>query len=169
MTNPELVIANAFQMDDATWKRHAHPWCFWTRLTVMPLLFLAVWSRTWFGWGALGGVAIALLWNGFNARIFPVPASTDNWVSKSVLGERVWINRSQVPVPAHHHIAPTLLTLISTAGFVLACWGLYTFDLNLTGWGTVLVYAGKIWFLDRMVWLYHDMKEANPTYRSWLY
>jgi hypothetical protein len=33
--------------------------------------------------------------------------------------------------------------------------------------GAALVYAGKLWFLDRMVWLYADMKNATPTYRRW--
>ena len=35
--------------------------------------------------------------------------------------------------------------------------------------GAVLIYAGKLWFCDRMVWLYEDMKETDPRYRSWLY
>ena len=37
------------------------------------------------------------------------------------------------------------------------------------GVGTVLVYAGKVWFLDRMVWLYEDMKDSTTEYSSWLY
>ncbi|MGH1393463.1 MAG: DUF6653 family protein [Trichormus sp.] len=28
---------------------------------------------------------------------------------------------------------------------------------------------GKLWYLDRMVWLYTEMKDINPEYRSWLY
>jgi hypothetical protein len=31
--------------------------------------------------------------------------------------------------------------------------------------GLLLVYAGKLWFFDRMVWLYRDMKsgpDAGP-------
>ena len=32
-----------------------------------------------------------------------------------------------------------------------------------------LIYLGKMWFLDRMVWLYEDMKDTTPEYRSWLY
>lgn len=38
---------------------------------------------------------------------------------------------------------------------VLAIW--------LTLFGATLVYAGKLWFLDRMVWLYEDMGAAPPT------
>ena len=31
-----------------------------------------------------------------------------------------------------------------------------------------IMYFGKLWFCDRMVWLFDDMKSGNPTYRSWL-
>lgn len=162
-------IAQSFSMDDATWKRHANPWCFWTRLSVLPLLFLAIWSRAWLGWGALLLVAIALLWMWLNARIFPVPKSTHNWVSKGVFGERVWINRQQIPIPPQHRHIPQLLTVLTVIGMVLSIGGLYTLNLTITTIGTALIYVGKLWFFDRMVWLYEDMKNANPEYRSWLY
>lgn len=35
--------------------------------------------------------------------------------------------------------------------------------------GSLVVYAGKLWYLDRMVWLYEDMKDRDPRYRAWLY
>jgi|GEM_PF-3630839 len=42
---------------------------------------------------------------------------------------------------------------------------------NLEIWptlfGAVTIYLGKLWFVDRMVWLYHDMKDANQEYSSW--
>ncbi|MHC4212843.1 MAG: DUF6653 family protein [Planctomycetota bacterium] len=28
---------------------------------------------------------------------------------------------------------------------------------------------GKRWFLDRMVWLYEEMRETNPEYSKWLH
>jgi hypothetical protein len=31
------------------------------------------------------------------------------------------------------------------------------------------VYLGKSWFLDRMVRLYDEMKDAYPQYKKWLY
>jgi len=34
-------------MDDATWKRHANPWSGWSRITILPLLCLAIMSRVW--------------------------------------------------------------------------------------------------------------------------
>jgi len=83
------AIATLFHMDNKTWAGHANPWCFWTRLTVIPLLFLAIWSRVWLGKWSLIFIAIALLWNWLNARIFAAPSSTHNWVSKGVFGERM--------------------------------------------------------------------------------
>jgi hypothetical protein len=26
----------------------------------------------------------------------------------------------------------------------------------------------KLWFVDRMVWLYEDMRQEMPEYRDWL-
>jgi hypothetical protein len=34
--------------------------------------------------------------------------------------------------------------------------------------GAVLIYCGKLWFLDHMVWLYEGMIAVNERYRSWL-
>jgi uncharacterized membrane protein len=34
--------------------------------------------------------------------------------------------------------------------------------------GVVLLVMPKVWFVDRMVWLYEDMKDAHPTYQSWV-
>ena len=49
-------------------------------------------------------------------------------------------------------------------------WRVWTrFSVWETIFGMVIVILGKSWFLDRMVWLYDEMKDANPDYRSWLY
>lgn len=101
--------------------------------------------------------------------MFCKPLSTNNWASKAVLGERVWLNRKQVAIPKHHGLAPVLLSGISGLGFLCLVWGLYYLDLWPTFFGGALVYAGKVWFLDRMVWLYEDMKDATEEYSRWLY
>ncbi|HEY9814308.1 MAG TPA: DUF6653 family protein [Candidatus Obscuribacterales bacterium] len=163
------AIAILFRLDEKTWQGHSNPWCFWTRLTVIPLLFLAIWSRVWIGEWALVFVVLALLWNWYNARIFPVPKSTKNWASKSVFGERVWINRQQVPIPDHHRIFPKALTGLSVVGLAISVNGLWAFKLPFVLLGLMLMYIGKLWFLDRMVWLYEDMKNTTPDYANWLY
>lgn len=37
-----------------------------------------------------------------------------------------------------------------------------------SGHGAALVYLGKMWFVDRMAWLYEDMKNAHPEYAAWM-
>jgi hypothetical protein len=33
--------------------------------------------------------------------------------------------------------------------------------------GGLLMYVGKLWYFDRMVWLYRDMKDKVPEYAKW--
>ena len=89
-------------MDDEVWERHANPYSGWSRVPVLSLLALAIWSRVWLGWWALVPIILIFVWIWFNPRLFPAPKSTDNWMSKGVLGERVWLNRKNVPIPTHH-------------------------------------------------------------------
>ena len=165
----ENVIAAAFRMDERTWARHANPWSVWSRNTALPLLCLAIWSRVWLGSLALLPLLLAIAWTWLNPRLFAPPRSTNNWASKAVLGERVWLNRGQVPVPPHHRRAPHVLSAVAALGVPFIVWGL----LELSIWplllGSALVYAGKLWFLDRMVWLYEDMRAERPEYAAWLY
>ena len=113
--------------------------------------------------------AIAIAWTWLNPRIFPEPRSTDNWASKAVLGERVWLNRKEIPIPKHHRIVPNILTGVSGVGLPFVIWGVWRLEIWQTLVGCILVYAGKLWFLDRMVWIYEEMKDANQEYAEWLY
>jgi len=165
----ESGIAKLFSMSAETWERHANPWSVWTRFTVLPIIVAAIWSRVWIGPWAWGLTALAIFWTWVNPRMFRKPVSTDNWASKAVLGERVWINRKQIAVPKHHRVLPNLLSGISGIGLLFLIWGLWKPEIWPTVLGAVLLYAGKVWFLDRMVWLYEDMKNSTTEYSSWLY
>ena len=165
----EGMIARAFAMTNGVWARHANPWSVWTRFVILPLLVAAIWSRVWIGWWAVLPCAAVVLWTWLNPRVFPRPRSTDNWASKAVLGERVWLARAKVPVPRHHRTAPHVLSAVSALGAAVLIWGVIALAVWPTLLGAALVYSGKLWFLDRMVWLYEDMKDADPHYRTWLY
>jgi hypothetical protein len=164
---PEKKIAKIFALDDKTWLRHANPWSVLMRNTALPLLVFAIWSRHWLGWYALVPVVLALLWIWFNPRIFPAPASFDHWASKAVLGERIWMNRDAVPVPAHHRTTPNILSGVAGIGMLFVFWGLLLLEPWPAAFGMALVYCGKLWFLDRMVWLWEDMHDTTEEYRSW--
>lgn len=166
----ERKIAAAFKMSDEAWLRHANPWSGWTRFTtVLPLLILAIWSRIWVGGWSVFPIVGAVLWMWLNPHVFPKPNSTNRWISKGVLGERVWLNRDQIPVPQHHQRVPNLLNAIAAIGGILVIWGLVVLSIWEVVFGYTLVTLGKLWYLDRMVWLYEEMKDVNPEYRSWLY
>lgn len=165
----ERKLATAFHLDEKGWSHHANPWSVWTRNSVLPLLALAVWSRAWIGWWAVLLCALGVVWGWVNPHIFPKPRSTKNWASKAVLGERLWLNRDVVPVPEHHRLAPRILMVLSFSGIPFFVWGTIALDIWPTVFGLTLVSLGKLWFIDRMVWLYEEMKDTDPVYRSWLY
>ena len=154
-------------MTEATWMRHANPLSVWTRFTCLPLLILAIWSRVWLGWWALLPVALALFWVWINPRAFPPPARTDTWASKGTFGERVFLHRRAVPIPDHHRRWAFVLGSLSAIGLPPLVWGLWHLDVTLTLLGAVMLVLPKIWFVDRMVWLYEDMKLRHPEYAAW--
>ncbi|WP_137125978.1 DUF6653 family protein [Roseomonas sp. HF4] len=154
---PERRIAAAFRMDEAAWARHANPWSGWTRLPSLPLLALAAWSRAWIGWWALPAVAAVLAWIWVNPRLFPPPRRMDAWMTRAVLGERIWLARDAVPVPLRHRRIPNILTGANVAGVAVAAYGLAVLDPWATVFGVAIATLAKMWFLDRMVRLHHDM------------
>ncbi|MGD9784683.1 MAG: DUF6653 family protein [Hyphomicrobiaceae bacterium] len=162
------TIARAFAMDEATWERHASPWSVWTRVVSLPLLLAAVWSHAWLGWWSALPIGLVMLWLWLNTRLFTPPATTDSWASRGTFGERVWLNRVNVPIPPHHARVAALLTALSAVSFVAALAGAIANDLAWTAGAGSVTWLSKMWFVDRMVWLYDEMKDQHPQYRRWL-
>ncbi|NOR31028.1 MAG: hypothetical protein GQ539_08020 [Sulfitobacter sp.] len=150
-------------MNDTVWARHANPWSGWSRVSVLPLLVLAAWSRIWIEWWTLIPVAAVLLWALLNPRVFPPPASIDNWMSKGVLGERLWISRSEGAVSAHHAPILRALSVAVALGSVMLVAGVIMLDLTLTMTGLSIAMLSKLWMLDRMVWIYMEAEEAKVS------
>jgi hypothetical protein len=149
-------------MSDATWRRHANPWSGWTRFAILPAFALAVWSRVWIGWAALLPVAALIGWTFINPRAFPPPADYGAWMTRGVLGERLWLDRANRPIPAHHARAAFLTTIVAASGLPLLAWGLWVLDPFASFAGLTLAVGGKAWFLDRMVWLHADLTGTTP-------
>ena len=156
-------------MDEATWERHAHPISVYVRMVLgLPLFVLAVWSRAWIGWWALAAVAAVAAFTYLNTRLTPPPATTRSWASRATFGERVFLARREVPIPDHHVRWAHGLTAVAVAGVPFLAWGLWALAIWPTLFGATLIYAGKLWYLDRMVWLYEDMRRVEPRYAAWL-
>ena len=147
-------------MSDAVWLRHANPWSGWTRVPILPLLALAIWSRVWIGAWAWGAVVLVLVWIWLNPRAFPVPERFDNWMTRGVLGERVFLDHFEALAP-HHQRASKLLGYASFPGLMVMVWGLWPQDAQSTLFGTVLCMLPKLWFIDRMVWILQDWERAG--------
>lgn len=153
----DKAIESSMSMDDATWARHANPWSVWTRVPILGLLALAIWSRVWIGWWCLVPVAALIAWTLYNPRAFPPPASLDNWASQAVLGERHWLARKTRPIPLHHARWAMILSVLSAVSILPLGYGLWMLDPRATFAGAMLSSVFKLWFCDRMAWLAADM------------
>ena len=161
-------LASLMRMDDTVWDRHANGWSVWTRFFSLPLMLAAIWSHVWIGGiGATALVALVAFATWINPRLFPAPKTTDTWHAKATFGERVWLNRGRVPIPRHHAVMAHILAFGGAIGAVIALWSAFTTALWPMIFGATVVIFSKLWFLDRMVWLYEDMKTRDPVYRSW--
>lgn len=151
-------LAGTMRMDDKTWARHANPWSVWTRVPLGTLLLLAIWSHVLIGWfWALVLLMVLVVWTYFNPRVFPEPANRDTWSFRGTSGERLWLDRKTNPIPRHQERVAGLLAIAGgvffAIGLIAAIWG----DLAWTLLGAVTSTLAKMWFVDRMAWLYDDM------------
>ncbi len=162
-------LTKVFGLNNETWMQHSNPWSVWTRMVILPLIALAIWSRVWIGWYSLIPIGLMFFWTWINPRFFGKPKSTKHWSSKAVFGERVWLNKKKSPIPKHHLKAILILNIITGLGLPFLIWGLYDYHIWAIVLGLVIVIFGKMWFLDRMVWVYEDMKANSDEYSSWEY
>lgn len=158
---PEARLAAFFRLDEEGWARHANPWSGWTRFATLPLLALAGWSRVWIGHWWLAILAVLCAWLWINPRLFAPPRHWNAWITRGVLGERLWLARDTVPVPPRHRRLPKVLSGVALAGFALMIWGVVVLGTWPTLAGMAVVLLAKLWFVDRMAWLHQDMTKED--------
>lgn len=157
----DKVISKVFLPDDESWLRHASPWSIWTRFATLPFIILSIWSRVWIGWYCVIPISILIFWVWINPTVFGRPSNFSSWGSKAVLGERVFMNRKEVPIPHGHKNMIVILNVLQTIGGAILVYGVWSLNIYLTIHGTTFIYLTKMWFLDRMVWLYEDSRAKN--------
>jgi hypothetical protein len=106
-------------------------------------------------------LALALGWTFINPRLFPAPLDKGTWAAKAVMGERLFLARKSVAVPERHVAMAYWLTALSFAGAIALGYGLIILDGWATVGGLAVAMTGKLWFCDRMVWLYEDMERSG--------
>lgn len=128
-------------LSDKTWERHANPWSGWTRVLSMPALAVRLYFHNLWVLGAV------LIWLIINPMVFPKPKTVDNWMSKGVLGEKLYFQDGR----KLKKDLPTLLNIINVPvfmAFLYFSWQQAVIPMILAGLLTMVV---KFWFIDRMV------------------
>jgi len=154
-------------MSDDVWMRHSNPWSVYTRFSALPIISIAFWSRDWIGIYSIALIALSFLWVWLNPRLFNAPSKTNNWASMGTFGERIYLNRANEDIPKHHITTCQILQAFSILGIPIFIYGLYSLDFWILVLGNFWVMLFKAWFVDRMVWVYQDMKNTNDIYKSW--
>lgn len=156
---------------ETDWFRHANPWSVWTRMATFPLTALALYSWVWLGIYAIVPLIFVGIWTWLNPRIFPKPASTKTWASKVVFGEKLYLDHTRYNLDiAHHHvIAANITTAIAGIGALVLLIGVVFAHPYMTILGTVISFLGKLWFVDRMAWLFDDIAREDERFATWLY
>ena len=164
------TISSAFGLKGDKWMRHSNPASVWTRFAVLPMLAGSIWSRKWIGRRALIPLAVSSTWLFVNPLFFRPPRSTENWASKGVLGERIWTegDRSELP-DQFSSVVPTVAVSYQAIGLAPLVYGLAALEATPTVLGVLIVQGGKLWYIDRMVLLFEEMKTRDPEYARWEY
>ena len=154
-------------MSPDVWARHANPLSVYTRIAGGTAVFFALWSPFWLGWWSVLAIGLAGLWIWLNPRLFPPPSDTRSWAARGVLGERAFLRRAVVAIPSEHARMGHISTGIAGIFLVITAVAFYreNFWFAFTAWHAATL--AKVWFVDRMAWLWDDMKDANDLYRAW--
>jgi hypothetical protein len=163
-------VSGAFGLKDENWMRHSNPASVWTRFGVLPMLVGSIWSRKWIGRRCLIPLGLSTAWLFANPLFFSPPASTKNWASKGVLGERIWVDNDRSELPDEFNsVMPTVAQAYQAVGLAPLAYGLARLKLGPTVGGVLIVQGGKLWYIDRMVLLFDEMKTRKPEYARWEY
>lgn len=112
---------------------------------MLPRLALSIWSRDWIGWWCLVPLGLSIVWLFMNPLFFAPPASTKNWASKGVFGERVWTERDRASLPAQSRSpVPNIAQTVQAIGLVPLVYGLWQLEAIAAVTGTLIVQAGKL-------------------------
>jgi len=132
----DRIAARLMSMSDEVWMRHANPWSGWTRVAISPLWFLAIWSWVWIGWWALVPVSVLAVCTWLNPRIFRPYTDDRPWITRGVLGERMFMNRTSVAIPQEHLRMAHILSALAGLSLAGAIVGFVTADfwLALGSW-----------------------------------
>lgn len=155
-------------MSEQTWARHANPWSVWTRVPVLPALLLSAYSFWWIGYWCLLPAALVAAWAWINPRAFAPPRNRDSWAAHVTFGERVWAQPAPPsPFPRTTRALQPCFRCCPASGWRSRFRGWPCATAGRSRPGCAVSVIAKLWFCDRMAWLYENMKDADPAYAAW--
>lgn len=147
-------------MKKNTWVKHSNPISGFTRIISYPLVFLPIWFLSDFigdpykYWYIPAFGIIVIIWFAINPRLFKKPKKFDHYLSRGVLGEKIWTeNRKK------DNIA-TFLSILTAPFFLVSLYTTYQQMFWETMFFAVVPFLLKLWFIDRMVFLYDQNKKG---------
>ncbi|SFS08320.1 hypothetical protein SAMN05216559_3402 [Halomicrobium zhouii] len=129
------------------WARHTNPWSGYTRLPMGPVLLLGLYRRDW------RMVGLTLLYVLLNPILFPEPESKDAWISRSVLGEQLWLEDGHEVFEAN---LPGLLNGLNAIAYCYGLYGAYKHNPRVTALGSGIALSCKLVYLDVLVRYYDE-------------
>ena len=140
----------AGRLTDALWARHANPLSGWSRVLTLPILMLGIYTRR------PRLVAFAVGFAVFNPVLFSPPENADAWMTRVVLGERMYYR--------HHEGrgAVDLLTYVNGPITAYAVYAAYRRRSVATAVATALSMATKFLFVGYVARYYERNREQFP-------
>ena len=128
-------------LSENTWDRHTNPWSGWSRVLSMPGLALGLYLHNFWI------IGVVVIWLFINPVLFRKPASVNNWMSKGVMGERIYFKDGK----KLKKDLPTLLNVLNVPVFIVFLYFGWQQDLSALVMSGLLVMTIKFWFIDKMV------------------
>ena len=157
------TISSAFGLKGDNWMRHSNPASVWTRFAILPMLVGSIWSRKWIGRRSLIPLAVSSAWLVVNPMFFEPPRSTKNsGIQGSARGADLDGGRPIREYLISQSVVPTVAASYQAIGLAPLVYGLAALKATPTVLGVLIVQGGKLWYIDRMVLLFEEMKSQDP-------
>ncbi|MFC7077293.1 DUF6653 family protein [Haloarcula halophila] len=135
---------------DALWRRHANPLSGWYRAVVLPLLLYGIYTRR------PRLVVAALTFTVVNPVLFPPPEDADAWMTRVVLGERMYYRHREGRRPVD------LLNYVNGPVSAYAVYAAYRRQPLRTAAATVLSMVLKFAFVASVARYYEQNRGQYP-------
>ena len=98
-----------------------------------------------------------------NVFVFPPVTSPQNWASKGIYGEKLWLSKRS-EIPKHYAVTQQRLIVLGLIGMILIAGGLYQLHFWISILGAVILILAQLWRIDRFSTLYelYEEKDYQP-------